>query len=99
MESLGRSKVLRVLFGLLLLLGVFWFFSTAILVNHTTGPTVTVSSSRIFKHWKLNGRDKKHAVVWDSSTFIYVSKRRVPNGPDPIHNRRAVKTRQPAGRA
>ncbi|PRQ53727.1 hypothetical protein RchiOBHm_Chr2g0169701 [Rosa chinensis] len=99
MEGLGRSKVLTALFGALLLLGVFWFLSAAILVNHTTKPTVTVSSTRVFKHWKLTGREKKHAVLWDSSTFIYVSKRRVPNGPDPIHNRKAVKSRQPAGRA
>ncbi|XP_031489074.1 uncharacterized protein LOC116256746 [Nymphaea colorata] len=29
---------------------------------------------------------------------ISTSKRRVPNGPDPIHNRRAGKSRQPPGR-
>lgn len=85
MES--RRKVLRALFGALLLLVVFLFFLAGILVNRSAQkkPTVTVSSTKIFKHWKLIGREK-HAVVWDS-TFIYVSKRRVPNGPDPIHNR------------
>lgn len=84
MES--DRKVLRTLFGALLLLGVFWFFLAGILVNRSTEKsTVTVSSTKMFKHWKLIGREK-HAVVWDSS-FIYVSKRRVPNGPDPIHNR------------
>ncbi|CAN6572122.1 unnamed protein product [Malus baccata var. baccata] len=97
MES--RRKVLRALLGALLLLVVFWFFLAGILVNRSAEkkPTVTVSSTKIFKHWKLIGREK-HTVVWDS-TFIYVSKRRVPNGPDPIHNRRAVKTRQPPTRA
>ncbi|CAN6453617.1 unnamed protein product [Victoria cruziana] len=30
---------------------------------------------------------------------INTSKRRVPNGPDPIHNRRAGKSGQPPGRA
>ncbi|KAI5679120.1 hypothetical protein M9H77_10070 [Catharanthus roseus] len=29
----------------------------------------------------------------------FVSKRRVPNGPDPIHNRRAGNSNQPPGRA
>ncbi|XP_043706665.1 CLAVATA3/ESR (CLE)-related protein 25 [Telopea speciosissima] len=29
----------------------------------------------------------------------YMSKRRVPNGPDPIHNRKAGKSKQPPGRA
>ncbi|KAK1432831.1 hypothetical protein QVD17_09733 [Tagetes erecta] len=29
----------------------------------------------------------------------YVSKRRVPNGPDPIHNRKVTNTRQPPERA
>ncbi|KAL6287939.1 hypothetical protein ACE6H2_012329 [Prunus campanulata] len=96
MES--DRKVLRTLFGALLLLGVFWFFLAGILVNRSTEKsTVTVSSAKMFKHWKLIGREK-HAIVRDSS-FIYVSKRRVPNGPDPIHNRRAVKTRQPPTRA
>ncbi|KAK1305831.1 CLAVATA3/ESR (CLE)-related protein 25 [Acorus calamus] len=31
--------------------------------------------------------------------FNYVSERRVPNGPDPIHNRKAGKSGQPPGRA
>ncbi|GAB2280384.1 hypothetical protein Dimus_015019 [Dionaea muscipula] len=29
----------------------------------------------------------------------YLSKRRVPNGPDPIHNRRAGNSKQPPGKA
>ncbi|CAL0321767.1 unnamed protein product [Lupinus luteus] len=34
-----------------------------------------------------------------NSGFIFVSKRKVPNGPDPIHNRRAVKFREPPTQA
>nr|GEU82415.1 CLAVATA3/ESR (CLE)-related protein 25 [Tanacetum cinerariifolium] len=35
----------------------------------------------------------------EGSVLNYVSKRRVPNGPDPIHNRRTRNTGQPPNRA
>ncbi|KAF3444723.1 hypothetical protein FNV43_RR14416 [Rhamnella rubrinervis] len=82
----SRSKALRVVF-----VGAFLFFFVGILTNDATKTMTT------FKHWKLIGRGHTHALHWGPK-LIYVSKRRVPNGPDPIHNRRAVKTRQPPGR-
>ncbi|KAK6913182.1 hypothetical protein RJ641_022783 [Dillenia turbinata] len=45
---------------------------------------------------KLIERETHIARHWDSD-FNYVSKRRVPSGPDPIHNRRARKAREPPG--
>ncbi|MED6154896.1 hypothetical protein PIB30_000398 [Stylosanthes scabra] len=40
------------------------------------------------------GRDNK-----ELKDFNYMSKRRVPNGPDPIHNRRAGNSGRPPGQA
>ncbi|KAI9111921.1 hypothetical protein K1719_017611 [Acacia pycnantha] len=42
--------------------------------------------------------DHKH-VNQQELDFNYMSKRRVPNGPDPIHNRRAGNSGRPPGRA
>ncbi|PON59430.1 CLAVATA3/ESR (CLE)-related protein [Parasponia andersonii] len=95
----GKGKVLWAFLGGLLFLVAFWFLLfVGILANHATKTmTITASSTtEMLKHWKWNGRGRS-SLYWDSN-LIYVSKRRVPNGPDPIHNRRAVKTRQPPGR-
>ncbi|KAM6549932.1 hypothetical protein CsatB_021608 [Cannabis sativa] len=110
-SSGGKGKVvLRVFVGAIFLLVTFWFLLVGIISNHhhvhvhvhaiktVSIGSVTSSSStdEMLKHWKWNGRGS--SLRWDSN-LIYVSKRRVPNGPDPIHNRRVVTTRQPPGRA
>ncbi|KAK4833424.1 hypothetical protein QYF36_004728 [Acer negundo] len=65
----------------------------------TTTVTMKVPSTGNSKHWKLIAREKnQHHTHHQDSDLNYVSKRRVPNGPDPIHNRRASKARQPPGR-
>ncbi|KAJ9683531.1 hypothetical protein PVL29_019208 [Vitis rotundifolia] len=91
-----RSRVLRILFGALVFWGLIWFSYVGVIANQATKPVITISSTGNFKHMKLIGRER-HAVHqdWDLN---YVSKRRVPNGPDPIHNRRAGKSREPPGR-
>lgn len=83
----SNGSVLRVLFGAVLFFGVIWILFVVMLANHetTTRATGTVPSAENFKNWKLNAREKHHTHQ-DSDPF-YVSKRRVPNGPDPIHNR------------
>ncbi|KAL8550399.1 hypothetical protein ACS0TY_009007 [Phlomoides rotata] len=45
------------------------------------------------KHEDGKMREKKNHVNY------LVSKRRIPNGPDPIHNRRAGNSHQPPGQA
>ncbi|KAK0585405.1 hypothetical protein LWI29_028029 [Acer saccharum] len=65
----------------------------------TTTVTMKVPSTENFKQRKLIAREKnQHHTHHQDSDLNYVSKRRVPNGPDPIHNRRASKARQPPGR-
>ncbi|XP_015879220.1 CLAVATA3/ESR (CLE)-related protein 25 [Ziziphus jujuba] len=100
----GRKKVLRGVFGALFFMGALWFLFGGIVTGHatitiTSSTVPSVDNNQMLKHWNLNGRDQRHHSLRWASNLIYVSKRRVPNGPDPIHNRRAVKTRQPPGRA
>ncbi|XP_030447803.1 uncharacterized protein LOC115670633 [Syzygium oleosum] len=50
------------------------------------------------KNSEVMDREKKLAFR-PQSDLNYMSKRRVPNGPDPIHNRRAGNSKQPPGQA
>jgi hypothetical protein len=82
----GNGRVFKAMFGALVFVCLIWFITVGILANRASKrSTITAQSSQIFKYWKLIAREK-HAVQWDFN-FNYVSKRRVPNGPDPIHNR------------
>ncbi|GKU97043.1 hypothetical protein SLEP1_g10226 [Rubroshorea leprosula] len=93
------SRTLRALFGVCLFVGFIWFLFADIIGNHvtTTKTAKMVSTTRNFKHWKFVA-EERHPFHQDFN-LNYVSKRRVPNGPDPIHNRRAEKSRRPPGRA
>ncbi|GMN42411.1 hypothetical protein TIFTF001_011607 [Ficus carica] len=97
-SSSSRGKVLRVFVGALVFFVALWFLFAGIIADHDAKTvTLTVATSNeMLKHWKWNGRGRV-ALHGNSNFFNYVSKRRVPNGPDPIHNRKAVKTRQPPG--
>ncbi|XP_042501355.1 CLAVATA3/ESR (CLE)-related protein 25-like [Macadamia integrifolia] len=59
--------------------------------------TITTSPTGSFKQLELIGTNGP--VVHTDVDINYMSKRRVPNGPDPIHNRRAGNSKQPPGRA
>ncbi|KAK1288912.1 CLAVATA3/ESR (CLE)-related protein 25 [Acorus calamus] len=49
-------------------------------------------------HFRVKGREG--SVRFQSGQDLnFVSKRRVPNGPDPIHNRKAGRSGQRPGRA
>ncbi|XP_071694666.1 CLAVATA3/ESR (CLE)-related protein 25 [Rutidosis leptorrhynchoides] len=90
MERNGRV-VLRAVF----LIGFCWFLLYAVSTTlQTSLDTASTTSSRIIRS---KGASKHTGLV-------YVSKRRVPNGPDPIHNRwyvtrRTRNTGQPPDRA
>ncbi|KAH1192564.1 CLAVATA3/ESR (CLE)-related protein 25 [Glycine soja] len=81
----GVISCKKLLLGALVSLGVIWFMFLAISVNRQTKRTVLVPMNVISKHLKLVSM-QRHALHSNSGLFI-VSKRRVPNGPDPIHNR------------
>ncbi|BAT99346.1 CLAVATA3/ESR (CLE)-related protein 25-like [Vigna umbellata] len=59
-------------------------------------PATQWSEERV-KHGVVVGRDMP--VDREELDFNYMSKRRVPNGPDPIHNRRAGNSGRPPGQA
>ncbi|EEF44973.1 CLE25, putative [Ricinus communis] len=81
------GRVLRALFGAVVFMGVICFLSVGILANRVTKLTArsTVLSTGSFEHWRMIGRGRHH--IHQNLDLNYVSKRRVPNGPDPIHNR------------
>ncbi|KVI02528.1 CLAVATA3/ESR (CLE)-related protein 25-like [Cynara cardunculus var. scolymus] len=81
-----------VVFRSVLLVGFCWFLLFA--VSTTIQATLAVPSTASFGGFKSRGAKRQ-----EGSVFSYVSKRRVPNGPDPIHNRRTRNTRQPPDRA
>ncbi|XP_010255670.1 PREDICTED: CLAVATA3/ESR (CLE)-related protein 25-like [Nelumbo nucifera] len=67
-------------------------------ITITTTTKIATPSTASSKQFEVMiGRDKP--AVHPDLDPNYMSKRRVPNGPDPIHNRRAGKSRQPPGRA
>ncbi|KAG6656420.1 hypothetical protein CIPAW_04G021200 [Carya illinoinensis] len=93
----GR-RVFRALIGALIFVGVIWLSTVGIIANRKNKTSTTMErSTEIFRYWKLIGREKHTAHR--HSDLNYVSRRRVPHGPDPIHNRGAGKTRRPPGRA
>ncbi|KAK1282140.1 CLAVATA3/ESR (CLE)-related protein 25 [Acorus calamus] len=67
---------------------VVWFFCILLSGAVTSEGRITSTSTTRMKRSGFRPTD-----------FNYVSKRRVPNGPDPIHNRKAGKSGQPPGRA
>ncbi|KAI9121263.1 hypothetical protein K1719_008296 [Acacia pycnantha] len=94
--GIGGVSTRRFLFGALVSVGIIWFVFLAISFNRQTKRTVLVPYNVISKHLKLVQMERR--ALLPKSGLIYVSKRRVPNGPDPIHNRRAVNSRQPPTR-
>ncbi|KAI7757087.1 hypothetical protein M8C21_028487 [Ambrosia artemisiifolia] len=83
---MNGSVVFRVVF----LVGFCWF----LLFATTVHAMRVVPSTASLEGVKSQGKTRR-----DGSVINYVSKRRVPNGPDPIHNRRTRNTRQPPNRA
>ncbi|KAK1415693.1 hypothetical protein QVD17_31478 [Tagetes erecta] len=88
----------HLLVNTLIVLGCLLFFMLSV-VDHktktdTTTTTTTTSSSCCF-HLYDHGQKPQQ----DSSNYLGMNERRVPNGPDPIHNRKAGNSRRPPGQA
>ncbi|KAJ8750080.1 hypothetical protein K2173_013995 [Erythroxylum novogranatense] len=86
----------KALFRAVMFFGVVWLFYVGILADNATKMVTraTAPSAGILEHWtRFIGRERR--PFHHDFDPNYVSKRRVPNGPDPIHNRRASKCRQP----
>ncbi|KAL0447090.1 UNVERIFIED_CONTAM: hypothetical protein Slati_1836900 [Sesamum latifolium] len=85
----SSSKLLKVLLRLLVLVGLFRFL---IVVAAAEGGRKMKDDDVIM------GRENEMKAV-SKFDLNYTTKRKVPNGPDPIHNRRAGSSRQPPGQA
>lgn len=78
----GRGRVLRASLVAVIFMAFIWFLFVGVLAHRVKTTTITAKSSELLK---LIGT-KRYGVQFDCDPY-YVSKRRVPNGPDPIHNR------------
>ena len=86
------GKALRFRFEVtLVLVGVIWLlFVRRIIANHATtiaAKSTMASSTRDVKHRDFVGHDDERLNSYQDFHLNYVSKRRVPNGPDLIHDR------------
>jgi len=81
----------RFFFRVLVVVGFvcFMLFSSLVSGGRTGQTTTRHWSEETLKHdEQVVGKDKGVVVNHDAQLdFNYMSKRRVPNGPDPIHNR------------
>ncbi|KAL3511219.1 hypothetical protein ACH5RR_030620 [Cinchona calisaya] len=89
----GRWCSKALFFQLLLSLGFIWFLRVG-----ATTLNAEVAAGGITKHTELVGK-RHHLNAHKNLEINFVSKRRVPNGPDPIHNRKAGNSHRPPGRA
>ncbi|KAG1347555.1 CLAVATA3/ESR (CLE)-related protein 25-like [Cocos nucifera] len=85
--------------------GIACLFCIAILVSVAiesggrTKATPPISAATVGALMSLEGSSRDRPIDHMNSDPLFASKRRVPNGPDPIHNRRAGKSSRPPGRA
>ncbi|KAI4328336.1 hypothetical protein L6164_020695 [Bauhinia variegata] len=96
----NSSLLLSFLFRALVLVGLFCLVAVGSFGGGTRGATTLStnwSAERLKHEGDVLGGEKPvdHAEL----DINYMSKRRVPNGPDPIHNRRAGNSGRPPGRA
>lgn len=95
MSSSPGFKFSKGLFGALISVGFIFLLFVGLLA--TESSTLTTRSLRSFKHMEAIGTEK--LLVYPDLDLNYMSKRRIPNGPDPIHNRRAGNSKRPPGQA
>ncbi|KAF8407990.1 hypothetical protein HHK36_007130 [Tetracentron sinense] len=77
----------RALLGALVFVGFICLLLVEIRGNGGTKTTILIATPA------------RSTVVHRDLDLTYMSKRRVPNGPDPIHNRRTGNSKRPPGRA
>lgn len=93
---MGSSLFFKALFGALAVVGLICLLSPESGGNSTSTLTTTQSTANL-KRADALGREK--FIDHPELDLNYMSKRRVPNGPDPIHNRRAGNSGRPPGQS
>ncbi|XVF02326.1 hypothetical protein REPUB_Repub04eG0166000 [Reevesia pubescens] len=67
------------------------------LKTHDDQSSSSSSTVKLQQEKQVKVRSGKSSMVHPQLDLNYMSKRRVPNGPDPIHNRRAGNSKRPPG--
>ncbi|PRQ41263.1 hypothetical protein RchiOBHm_Chr4g0445011 [Rosa chinensis] len=104
------SSFVKVLLGTVAVVGFILVLLVATLDLTTTdqgqgggiASTKTAATTSSATSDQFAGNSMKHAdqeLVHPELDLNYMSKRRVPNGPDPIHNRRTGNSGRPPGQA
>ncbi|KAK6133705.1 hypothetical protein DH2020_032615 [Rehmannia glutinosa] len=89
------SKLVRVVLRLLFFVGLLNFFINVEAAENGGRKILKINLER-----NIIGRSSEKQIRVNSKFDLnYTIKRRIPNGPDPIHNRRAGNSRQPPGQA
>ncbi|XP_052194989.1 CLAVATA3/ESR (CLE)-related protein 25 isoform X1 [Diospyros lotus] len=97
MGARGRVSMIASV-AIVLFMGFVWFLFVAVAASRmTTRTALTAQSTKKAELLKLIETEKEAVRDWDLDPYS-ASNRKVPNGPDPIHNRRAGKFREPPGR-
>ncbi|CBI32060.3 hypothetical protein AAG906_035065 [Vitis piasezkii] len=101
-RTMGSSRGLfKSLFGALAFVGCVWLLLGGGILESGGAKTTSMLAAHYslenLKHMKVI--DRERLVIRRQLDLNYMSKRRVPNGPDPIHNRRAGNSRQPPGQS
>ncbi|WMV17479.1 hypothetical protein MTR67_010864 [Solanum verrucosum] len=76
---------MKAFLGALVLLSLLWLILYGILVNQETKIITATTIDRHVDVWKIIEAEKQY--LQRNPNFNYVSKRRVPTGPNAIHNR------------
>uniref|UniRef100_A0A7N0V272 Uncharacterized protein n=1 Tax=Kalanchoe fedtschenkoi TaxID=63787 RepID=A0A7N0V272_KALFE len=99
-----RVRVLRQLLAVLMLTGVSvlaWSMFVVTLpereATQAASPARRLIAERV-KHLESTAKGRRGSGFGEEFDLNYVSRRRIPCGPDPIHNRRFVRLRVPPAR-
>lgn len=86
-----RGTSLKALIGALTFVGFVWLLLGGEILESGGTKTPSMSAAHYsledLEHMKLMMDDRERLVIRRQLDLSYMSKRRVPNGPDPIHNR------------
>ncbi|KAJ8773779.1 hypothetical protein K2173_006429 [Erythroxylum novogranatense] len=89
----------KFLLGTIAMAGFVWLLLVGTLQSEARkNMAVTIQSSGDAENEQMIGKDKLVSAPELDLSYM-MNKRKVPNGPDPIHNRRAGNSKRPPGRA
>ncbi|KAJ0038093.1 hypothetical protein Pint_23108 [Pistacia integerrima] len=89
----------RALFGAVAVAGFILLLLIGSLESGGNKAATTLSTQFQGNRDHVDSLGREKSIDHQKLDLNHMSKRRVPNGPDPIHNRRAGKSRRPPGQS